>query len=42
VGGIEAIAGTDAIVRQLYREYATCLDDELADLTRLRNRYPAL
>jgi nitronate monooxygenase len=41
VGGIEAIAGTDAIVRQLYREYAACLDDELADLTRLRNRYPA-
>jgi nitronate monooxygenase len=37
VGGIEAIASTEAVVRQLYREYAACLDDELADLTRLRS-----
>ena len=41
VGGIEAIASTEDVVRQLYREYAACLDDELADLTRLRSRYPA-
>ena len=41
VGGIERIADTAEVVRQLYREYADCLGRELEDAARLRARYPA-
>jgi nitronate monooxygenase len=40
VGGIERIAGTGEVVEQLYREYSDCLIDEIADVERLRQRYP--
>uniref|UniRef100_Q47B08 2-nitropropane dioxygenase, NPD n=1 Tax=Dechloromonas aromatica (strain RCB) TaxID=159087 RepID=Q47B08_DECAR len=40
VGGIERVAGTGEVVEQLYREYADCLNDEVAEVERLHRRYP--
>lgn len=40
VGGIAGIATTAEVVDLLYREYATCLNDEFASVQQLRARYP--
>ncbi|KAB2969608.1 nitronate monooxygenase [Zoogloea sp.] len=41
VGGIERIADTAEVVRQLYREYVDCLAREQDEAARLRAHYPA-
>lgn len=42
VGGIERVASTGEVVEQLYREYAAVLDEEFAEVDRLRKRFPSL
>lgn len=42
VGGIARIASTGEVVEQLYREYAAVLNEEFAEVDRLRKRFPSL
>jgi nitronate monooxygenase len=42
VGGIARIASTGEVVEQLCREYAAVLNEEFAEVDRLRKRFPSL